>query len=172
VNILMSLGGTASTLLLAAEEAQSGGLFDFGGTLILQIVQFLLLMTLLNLFFFRPIQRVVDERSEYIRSNASNAQRRLDEAKSLAEQYEQELRSTRQQAQKVIAEAEAEAQKIRSQQVAEAQAEAQQKTEAAAAELESQKQAALANLSSQVETISRSLTEKLLGAARSGGYGQ
>ncbi|AGY58480.1 F0F1 ATP synthase subunit B' [Gloeobacter kilaueensis] len=148
----------------AGSEATSGGLFDFGGTLLLQIVQFLVLMVLLNAFFYRPISRVVEERSEYIRSNATSAQRRFDEAKALAEQYEQELRTVRLEAQQVIAKAEAEAQQIRAQQVSQAQAEAQSRIDAARAELDSQKQRALSSLASEVEAISRSLGDKLLNA--------
>ncbi len=167
MDMLFELGWAGHLLLLAAEEAsaveaESGGLFDFGGTLVLQIVNFLLLMTILSAVFYGPISRVIEERSEYIRSNAGSAQRRFDEAKALADQYEQELRTTRLEAQQVITAAEAEAQKIRAQQLAEAQREAQERIAQAQADLDRQKQVALASLSGEVEAISRTLSEKLL----------
>lgn len=166
----------ASSLLLVAQEAaaegaaEEGGLFAFDLTLPLQIVQFLLLMFLLNAFFYRPISKVIEERAEYIRSKATSAQGRLDEAKDLARRYEDELRATRLRAQQVIAEAEAEAQRIRAQKLAEAQAEANARLEATRLDLEREKQAALASLGSEIDQLSRQLADKLLGAARGGGY--
>jgi F-type H+-transporting ATPase subunit b len=175
VEILSAHSWAHGLLLLAAETAaeaagaEEGGLFNFDLTLALQIVQFFVLLFVLNLFFYRPISRVIEERSEYIRSNATSAQRRLDEAKELAERYGQELRSTRLEAQQAIAQAEAEAQRIRAQQVGEAQREAMARVESARAELESQKRAALASLDREIDALSAQLADKLLGTARRGG---
>ena len=173
MDILFDPGLTGGMLLAAAEataevEAESGGLFDFGATLLLQFFNFFLLLFALNAFFFRPISRVVEERSEYVRSNATSAQRRFDEAKALAEQYEAELRTTRIEAQQVIAQAEAEAQRIRAQQVAQAQAEVQARLDAARTDLERQKQTALTSLEAEVDSLSRRLSEKLLSGTAGG----
>lgn len=152
------------TILLAVEEAaKEGGLFDLDATLPLMAVQFLILVVLLNLVFYKPIGKSLDDRDNYIRTNLLDAKERISKAENLAKQYEQELAETRRQAQAVIATAQAEAQKIAAQKIAEAQQEAQAQREQAAQEIEKQKQEAMQSLEQQVDTLSRQILEKLVG---------
>jgi F-type H+-transporting ATPase subunit b len=158
------------TILLAVEAAAEaaegkGGLFDIDATMPLMAVQFLILVALLNVLFYKPLGKAIDDRANYIRTNQVDAQERLSKAESLAKQYEQELNDTRRQAQAVVAEAEADAQKIAAQKVAEAQQEAQAQREQAQRELDQQKQEALQTLEQQVDSLSRQILDKLLGAA-------
>ncbi len=157
------------TILLAAEAAEAagekGGLFDIDATMPLMAIQFLVLVVLLNLLFYKPLGKVLDDRSAYIRNNQADAQERLSKAENLAKQYEKDLTDTRRQAQAVVAEAEAEAQKIAAQKIAEAQAEAQAQREQAQQELDRQKQEAMQSLEQQVDSLSRQILDKLLGAA-------
>lgn len=153
------------TILLAAEataEGGKGGLFDIDATLPLMAVQFLILVALLNILFYKPIGKAIDDRDTYIRNNQADAQERLSKAESLAKQYEQELMDTRRQAQALIAEAEADAQKIAAQKLAEAQQEAQVQREQVQRELDQQKQEAMQSLEQQVDTLSRQILDKLL----------
>lgn len=155
------------TILLAAQaaaEGGKGGLFDIDATLPLMAIQFLILVALLNILFYKPIGKAIDDRNNYIRNNQTEAQERLSKAENLAKQYEQELADTRRQAQAVIAEAEADAQKIAAQKLAEAQQEAQAQREQAQHELDQQKQEAMHMLEQQVDALSRQILEKLLGA--------
>ena len=152
------------TILLAVEEAaKEGGLFDLDATLPLMAVQFLILVVLLNLVFYKPIGKSLDDRDNYIRTNLLDAKERISKAENLAKQYEQELAETRRQAQAVITTAQAEAQKIAAQKIAEAQQEAQAQREQAAQEIEKQKQEAMQSLEQQVDTLSRQILEKLVG---------
>lgn len=155
------------TILLAAEaaaEGGKGGLFDIDATLPLMAIQFLILVALLNVLFYKPLGKAIDDRSNYIRNNQAEAQERLAKAENLAKQYEQDLADTRRQSQAVIAQAEADAQKIASQKLAEAQQEAQVQREQAQRELDQQKQEAMQALEQQVEALSRQILDKLLGA--------
>jgi F-type H+-transporting ATPase subunit b len=139
-------------------------MFDFDATLPLMAIQFLLFTAVMNLVFFKPLTRALDERQQYIRSNNLEAQERLSKAKHLAEQYEQELADTRRQSQAVIAVAQQEAQQIATQQIMEAQREVQAQIRQVQQELDQQKQAALQTLEQQVDTLSRQILDKLLGA--------
>jgi len=152
-------------ILLAVEAAEKkGGLFDIDATMPLMAIQFLILVALLNILFYKPLGKILDDRSTYIRTNQADAQERLSKAENLAKQYEQELTDTRRQAQAVIAEAEADAQKIAAQKLAEAQQEAQVQREQAQQELDQQKQAAMQSLEQQVDSLSRQILDKLMGA--------
>ena len=137
-------------------------MFDFDATLPLMAVQFLLLVALLNVVFYKPLTKALDDRDNYIRTNETEARERLAKADHLAKQYEQELAATRKKSQAVIAEAQAEAQKIASQKIAEAQQEAQVRREQVQRELDQQKQEAFKSLEQQVDALSRQILDKLL----------
>ncbi len=139
-------------------------MFDFDATLPLMAVQFLLLAALLNVVFYKPLTKALDERDDYIRKNELGARERLAKADQLTKQYEQQLAETRRQSQSLITNAQAEAQKIGSSKIAEAQAEAQGKREQAQQEIEQQKQSALQSLEQQVDELSRQILEKILGS--------
>lgn len=155
------------TILLAVETAEAaakeGGLFDFDATLPLMALQFLILVAVLNVVFYKPLSKAIDGRDDYIRKNLLEARERLDKAQNLARQYEQELAETRRKSQATIAAAQGDAQKIATQKMAEAQAEAQAEREQAQKEIEQQKAEAMASLEQEVDTLSRQILEKLLG---------
>ncbi|MEN9204069.1 MAG: F0F1 ATP synthase subunit B' [Thermostichus sp. DG02_2_bins_29] len=153
-------------ILLAAEVAEKGGLFDFDATLPLIAIQFLLLVAVLNALFYEPVTRTMDSRSDYIRTTQAEAQERLDKVMALTRQYETEISQARLKAQQLIAEAEAAAARIRSEKLAVVQAELQGKLETARIQLEEEKQAALSQLQQQVDEIAAQILQKLLGSAR------
>lgn len=138
-------------------------MFDFDATLPLMAVQFLLLAAMLNVVFYKPLTKALDERDEYIRNNELGAKERLAKAEKLAKEYEQQLGDTRRQSQALITNAQSEAQKIAAQKIGEAQQEAVAKREQAAREIEQQKQEALQSLEQQVDALSRQILEKILG---------
>jgi F-type H+-transporting ATPase subunit b len=138
-------------------------MFDFDATLPMMALQFVVLAVILNSIFYKPLNKVLDERAEYIRKQEADGQERLTKAKELAKEYEKQLADARKQSQEVIASAQADAQKMAAQAVAVAQKEAQVKKETVAQEIEQQRQEALTNLEQQVDSLSRQILEKLLG---------
>lgn len=148
----------------AVEKTAEGGLFDFDATLPVMAIQFLVLAALLNKLFYKPIGQVIDDRSEYIRTNLVEAKERLQKAEDLATQYEQELRNVRREAQDVIATAQAEAQKVVADEIKSAQAEALAEREKAALEIEAQRESAFKSLEQQVDSLSQAIASKLVGA--------
>jgi F-type H+-transporting ATPase subunit b len=89
-------------IVLAAEER--GGLFDFGATLPIVAIEFLILLFVLNLILYSPLTNMINTRNEYILDNLSQASEILAEATELTTQYETELKATKKQAQLEIAE--------------------------------------------------------------------
>jgi len=152
------------TTFLAAEVAEGGGLFDLDATLPLMAIQFMILVALLNVLFYKPIGQAIDERDGYVRTSLADAQERLAKAKALADQYEKELTEARRQTQEIVASAKQEASAIASQRIAEAQREAQAKRESAQVQLNQQRQDAMSALEQQVDTLSRQIVSKLLRA--------
>ena len=87
-------------IALAAEE--KGGLFDFGATLPLVAIEFLLLMFVLNLILYNPLVTLMNQRNEYILDNLSKASEMLITAEELTTQYETDLATTKKEAQQEI----------------------------------------------------------------------
>ncbi|WP_107670853.1 F0F1 ATP synthase subunit B' [Cyanothece sp. BG0011] len=138
-------------------------MFDFDATLPLMALQFVLLAIILNAIFYKPLNKALDERADYIRQNEGGGKKQLAEAKELAAKYQQQLAQARKESQDIVAQAQAEAKQLATEAVAEAQKEAIAKKEAAAQEIEQERQEALKTLEQQVDTLSRQILEKLLG---------
>jgi F-type H+-transporting ATPase subunit b len=154
-------------IFLLAQEAASasepeGGLFDFNATLPLMALQILLLMVVLNLVFYTPVAKVLDERDEYIRKNLTEASETLAKAEAITKQYEQDLAQERRESQLIIASAQKEAQEIVAMEIKQAQKDTESLVNEATQQLNTQKEKALLALEEQVNTLSEQIKNKLL----------
>nr|QCI07511.1 ATP synthase CF0 subunit II [Malaconema sp.] len=146
---------------MSSEEVQ-GGLFDFNATLPLMALQFLALMVILNLIFYKPVSDILDEREKYIRNSLTMASASLVKAEELTQQYEYELAESRKKARNIIKSAQKEAQSLVSHKLKEAQRETEILLNNAYDQLNIQKEQALKTLESQVDTLSDQMKAKLL----------
>ena len=88
-----------SILISNSEVSGPGGLFDINATLPLVLIQFVLLVIILNIILYTPLLTIIEERKEYILTNLGKASEILAEANKLTKQYEQELVNVRKEAQ-------------------------------------------------------------------------
>ena len=142
--------------------AEEGGLFDFNATLPLMMLQFLILMLLLNTIFYKPVTDILDQRSDYIRDSLTTASAYLLKANELTEQYEKALAESRKEAQKTILDSQKEAQNIVANKIKHAQQEAEYLVNEAYNQLNIQKEQVLKTLEDQVETLSDKIKLKVL----------
>ncbi len=149
-------------ILLAAETAE-GGLFDLDATLPLMAIQFLLLATILNILFYKPLGKAIDDRAGYVQGQLNQAKKQKQEAIALAQQYEQELKEVRKQSQGIIGTAQSEAQKIVTEQVQQAQQEVIAERQKASEQIEAERVQALSSLEQEVSALSRQILEKVIG---------
>ena len=77
----------------------AGGLFDFGATLPLLAIQFLILMFVLNTILYNPLLTVMNERNEYIVSNLTKSAKLIAETTEIKTTYENEILEARKAAQ-------------------------------------------------------------------------
>ena len=160
----MTIWNLFSTVLMATEAVEhKGGLFDINATLPIMAVQFVVFVALLNVVFFKPLTKAIDDRDDYVREQIVGAKERLEKSEIVVKQYEQELSAARKATQTVLATAQAGANKIRNERISAALTEAQAKVATAKAEIDKQKQDATASLDVEVESLSRQVLEKLLG---------
>jgi len=151
-----------TNLIFLLAEEQQGGLFDFNATLPLMSLQILLLMVVLNLVFYTPVAKVLDERDEYIRKNLTEASETLAKAEAITKKYEQDLAQERRESQLIIASAQKEAQEIVAMEIKQAQKDTESLVNEATQQLNTQKEKALLALEEQVNTLSEQIKNKLL----------
>lgn len=86
-------------IFLNLKEIGAGGLFDFGATLPLLMVQFAILNFVLDLILYSPILKTINNRNEYIISNLTQATDLLATADTIANQYSSDLQKKRKELQ-------------------------------------------------------------------------
>jgi F-type H+-transporting ATPase subunit b len=151
-------------ILLAAETAKEGGLFDLDATLPLMAIQFLILAAILNALFYKPLGNAIDERAGYVQGQLNQAKEQKEKSLALAQQYEQELRDVRKESQTIIQNAQAEAQKIVANQVQKTQQEVIAERQKVSDQIEAERAEAMSALEQQVQALSSQIVEKILGA--------
>jgi len=147
------------SILIAVEGP--GGLFDINATLPLVIIQFLLIMVILNVILYSPLLQVITERNQYILNNLSKASEILADSNKLTTQYEQELDVVQKEAQLEIKNS----QKIH-QEILEIELDISQKyidnlLDTITVDLTNKKNLALNNLDSIVEVLCLKIETKL-----------
>jgi F-type H+-transporting ATPase subunit b len=119
-------------------------------------------MVVLNLVFYTPVAKVLDERDEYIRKNLAEASETLTKAEPITKQNEQDLAQQRRESQLIIASAQKEAQDIVAREIKQAQKDPESLVNEATQQLNKQKEKALLALEEQVNTLSEQIKNKLL----------
>jgi F-type H+-transporting ATPase subunit b len=151
-------------LLLAEAGVPEGGLFDLDATLPLMAVQVVLLTFLLNVLFFRPVGKVVEEREGYISTSRADAKEKLAQIQRLEADLAEQLKGARQAAQAAVVEAEQEVDRLYREAIAQAEAEANRTKEQARREMDAEQDNARGQLRTQVDQLSNQIIERLLTA--------
>ena len=149
-------------LLLAEAGVPEGGLFDLDATLPLMAVQVVLLTFLLNVLFFRPVGKVVEDREGYISTSLADAKQKLEQVQRLEAELTEQLRGARQAAQAAILEAEQEVDNLYREAIATTEADANRTREKARREIEAQREQAQSQLMGKVDEFSTKIIQRLL----------
>lgn len=133
--------------------------------LITQIVNFAILLFLLQRFLYRPALNMLQERRERIREGLAEAERVRAEAEEQRKEYEEELAQQRQESQKRIQQAMQASEEAREEIIAEARKEAERIKEQAREEIEYERRQALEQLRTEVADLSILAAQKILDGA-------
>ena len=157
----MSNSLLSSVFIIIGAEGE-GGLFDFNATLPLMVVQIVLLSTLLNFVFYKPLTETIQERQSYTKKSLADAKDFLSKAQKLLESYEEKIALGRKEAQLLVSNAEKEAHEIVSVELLKAQQDAQSLLGETTQELEKQKLQAIKILEGQVDLLTNEIKNKLI----------
>ena len=152
----------APALVLATEAGEGGGLIEINRSLIIQLVNFLLLLLVLSRFLYRPLLGTLQGRSAAIKQQLAEAQAAREEAQRQLAEFEGRLRAAQADAQAVRERAVREAAELRERLTAEARQEATRLVEAAKAEIAHATRQARTELRAEIGTLATEVAEHLI----------
>ncbi|MGM8215022.1 F0F1 ATP synthase subunit B [Bacillaceae bacterium W0354] len=132
------------------------------GDMVIQLVMFLILLTLITIFAWRPLMNVMHERENHISNEIDQAENNRKESERLMKEAQDELKNTRQNAHKIIEDAKLTAKDQQNTILQEARAEAERIKENARLEIEQEKDKAVQALQEQVATLSVQIASKVI----------
>lgn len=136
-----------------------------GPFLLAQIINFLVIMTLLRMFLYQPILNMLEQRREKIRESLSAAETARAEAATRGRENEEIIAKARREAQEIINAAQERAKRVEADIVAQANQEAAARKERASGEIEYERQQAMSSLRDEVAQLSLAIARKTIGAS-------
>lgn len=135
---------------------------DVNGTLLIQIINFIVLCAILGHFCYKPVLKVLDVRKERIKNDLDAAARSKAAAEELKAGYETQLQEAQAKAQDIVNKAVKEAQVQAQAQIDEAHAAIEKEKENATKQIERERKDALENLKTQVAALSCDIAAKII----------
>ncbi|MCD0832017.1 F0F1 ATP synthase subunit B, partial [Staphylococcus aureus] len=132
------------------------------GTVIVQVLTFIVLLALLKKFAWGPLKDVMDKRERDINRDIDDAEQAKLNAQKLEEENKQKLKETQEEVQKILEDAKVQARQQQEQIIHEANVRANGMIETAQSEINSQKERAIADINNQVSELSVLIASKVL----------
>lgn len=137
-------------------------MLDLNGTLIAQIINFLILVLILAKFAYKPLMQVLEERQTKIADSLASAERDKLAADELKREYHDQLAAARTQAQAIVDKAVKAAEQSKDEILEEARAEHARLLKAAQEEIQRERELALSQLRAEVVTLSVAVASKIV----------
>ena len=138
-------------------------MLDINATLLVQIVNFIVLLAVLKKFAWGPLLKTMHERSAKIEKNILDADADRAKAAELKKEYEEQLSQARLKAQEITDAAAARADQETHEQKEAAKLEIEQMKESARAHLELEREEAAKEMKGQMVTMALAAAAKLMG---------
>ena len=132
-------------------------------TLVIQMVNFLILLFVLNVILFRPIRNIIKERNQVIQNFNSDISSLTDDAQDSIERFEQKLLEAKKEGMARVQDMKGEGEEAEAELIVATNEEVQAKIEEARNKVAADIQEARTQLQTQVQAFSVAVTEKILG---------
>ncbi|NLF15063.1 MAG: F0F1 ATP synthase subunit B [Anaerolineaceae bacterium] len=133
------------------------------GYLISQIVNFTLLALLLYFVAYKPVLRMLDERSARINKGIEDAEQASRRAAEMEQEFERQMADARREGQEIVAQATQASERAGQEILERAREESRAQVERAKEEISRERDLAMADLRRQVAELSLTISEKVLG---------
>lgn len=138
---------------------------EFNATFIVSAISFIIFAILMNSIFYKPIQKVVNDRQTYLDETNEQAKLHVKKAEAIMRDKAQKLEKTKLDAKKIITGKADEVKTKKSNLAAEAQHKAGQKIESAKKDLHKAKGEAQEALANDVVNLAQDIASKILGSS-------
>ena len=132
-------------------------------TLVIQMINFLILLFVLNLILFRPIRKIIKERNQIVETFNSDIASLTGEAQASMEEFEEKVLEAKKEGVGRVQSMKDEGEEAEVELIATTTQEVQARIEEARKKVASDIQDARTELQKQVQTFSVAVTEKILG---------
>lgn len=134
-------------------------------TFLIQLVNFLIILAVLNVLLYRPIRGILKQRSERMAAQMSEIERFTESATQKLSDYEKSLEQARQKGMEIRQEFKDEGQKEEQELLAQASDQAAAELQSIREELAVQKEDAEQRLNKEIKGYAQKATDKILGQA-------
>ena len=131
-------------------------------TLVVQMINFLVLLFILNKILFRPIRNIIKERNQIVEDFNSDITSLTGQAQESGDQFEEKIQEARKKGMDRVQSMKAEGEEAEAQLIASTSEEVHSKVEEARTQVKADIQAARDKLKEQVQAFSVAMTEKIL----------
>ena len=132
------------------------------GTMLVQLLTFLVLFLILRKFAFGPLMKVMNDRAQHIENQITTAEKSREEVERLAEEHRSAIQNAKKEASEMLENARRSGEKQAADILAAAESEARRIREEATAEINREKEQAIAELREQVGALSVLLAGKII----------
>ena len=151
--------------VVAAENPLSGTMLDINiWNFIWSAVNIIILFVLLKIFLFKPINKLMDDRTQSIQNDIDSAEKAKKEAEELRQHYENSLGEAKEEAKKIIMKAHDEAETERTAIIRKSQEEAEEIVNAAGKTIENERRIVLQQAQAQIADLAIEAASKIVGA--------
>ena len=133
-----------------------------GPSLLAYLINFVLLLGILTLFAYKPLLRVLDQRTERIRESLEAAERARNEAASSREAIEEQLNEARREGQRLLDQAREAAQRFRDEEMDRARQEAETFISRARSDIQQERDAAVDEVRANFGDLAITAAERVL----------
>ena len=119
---------------------------------------------LLRIFLFKPLNKIINERTQSIQNDIDSAKKAKSEAEELKEQYESTIGDAKEEAKNIIMKAHEDAESERDAIIKKAHEDAEQKVAEADKEIESERKKVLRQAQSEIADLAIEAASKIVGA--------
>ena len=137
-------------------------MIEINATIIAQIINFLILVILLRALAYKPIMKLLQERSDRIAASIDKADADAKAAEDTLKKYQQQLQDAQSKAQEIVDKAEARARDEHAASVQETKREIEQMKKNAQDEIAREREQAVSQLKGEVVALSLAAAEKII----------
>ncbi len=145
------------------EEKSSPSILKLDATVIWSIVNVLLLFILLRIFLFKPVKKIMEERTAAIQKDIDEAKKSREEAEALRAECDAAVTQARAEAEEIVTKAREDAAAEKQEILQQSKDEADRMIDAAAKNIESERQRSLQEAQAQIADLAIAAASKIVG---------